>query len=173
MFTRGDWIVPTFNLKLRTDKPVLLYWLMRGSYSLFGATEFAARLPSALLAIGTSLLTYHLGRRLFRPEVLASGPAWCWPRAGCSRSTAAPPRPTRRWCFALPPALTAFAWSIGGTEAKYRAQGTAYSVLGTNDASVRSRTSASCLLPPANLSVWLLIDVALAFGVLAKDPSVP
>jgi 4-amino-4-deoxy-L-arabinose transferase-like glycosyltransferase len=69
MLARGDWIVPTFNSELRTDKPVLLYWLMMGSYALFGATEFAARFPSALLAVGTTLMTYHLGRLLFRPQV--------------------------------------------------------------------------------------------------------
>ncbi len=66
---RGDWVVPTFNSQLRSDKPVLTYWLMLASYSLLGVTEFAARLPSALLAVGTSLMVYHLGRRLFRPEV--------------------------------------------------------------------------------------------------------
>ncbi|HEV3416447.1 MAG TPA: glycosyltransferase family 39 protein [Pirellulales bacterium] len=69
MLARGDWVVPTFNSELRTDKPVLLYWLMMGSYALFGATEFAARFPSALLAVGTALMTYHLGRLLFRPQV--------------------------------------------------------------------------------------------------------
>jgi 4-amino-4-deoxy-L-arabinose transferase-like glycosyltransferase len=69
MMRRGDFIVPTFNHHLWTDKPVFLYWLQMGSFSLFGNTEFAARFPCALLAIGTALLTYHLGRRLFRPQV--------------------------------------------------------------------------------------------------------
>jgi 4-amino-4-deoxy-L-arabinose transferase-like glycosyltransferase len=69
MLARGDWIVPTFNQELRTDKPVLLYWLMMPAYLLLGVSELAARLPSALLAIGTTLLTYHLGRRLFSPRV--------------------------------------------------------------------------------------------------------
>ena len=32
MLDRGDWIVPTFNQELRTDKPVLLYWLMMPAY---------------------------------------------------------------------------------------------------------------------------------------------
>jgi len=69
MLARGDWIVPTFNQELRTDKPVLLYWLMMPAYLLLGVNELAARLPSALLAIGTTLLTYQLGRRLFSPQV--------------------------------------------------------------------------------------------------------
>jgi 4-amino-4-deoxy-L-arabinose transferase-like glycosyltransferase len=69
MHKRGDWVVPTFNDELRTQKPVLLYWLMMASYSVFGANEFAARLPSALLAVGTTLVTFHLGRLLFSPRV--------------------------------------------------------------------------------------------------------
>ncbi len=69
MLKRGDWVVPTFNYELRTQKPVLLYWCMLASYSAFGVNEFAARLPSALFAIGTSLLTYHLGRLLFNRRV--------------------------------------------------------------------------------------------------------
>ncbi len=52
MMHRGDMIVPTFNDHLWTDKPVFLYWLIMGSFTLFGQTEFAARLPCALLAIG-------------------------------------------------------------------------------------------------------------------------
>ena len=69
MMRRGDFIVPTFNHHLWTDKPVFLYWLQMASFRAFGETEFAARFPCALLAITTALLTYHLGRRLFRPEV--------------------------------------------------------------------------------------------------------
>ena len=65
MLNRGDWIVPTFNGQLRTDKPILLYWCMLAVYNLFGVSEFTARLPSALAGVGTVVLTYHLGRLLF------------------------------------------------------------------------------------------------------------
>lgn len=69
MLERGDYVVPTFNGELRTHKPILLYWLMIASYQLFGVSEFAARLPSALLGIGTVLLVWSSGRRLFGPRV--------------------------------------------------------------------------------------------------------
>src|SRR5688572_1474649 len=49
----GRWVVPTFNAELRVDKPPLLYWCQIAAYSLFGVNEFAARLPSALAALGT------------------------------------------------------------------------------------------------------------------------
>src|SRR6516164_2523258 len=65
MWAAHNWIVPTFNFELRVDKPALLYWLQIGAYKLFGVNEFAARLPSALAALATVLLTYEFGRLLF------------------------------------------------------------------------------------------------------------
>jgi 4-amino-4-deoxy-L-arabinose transferase-like glycosyltransferase len=69
MTVRGDWVVPTFNGHLFPEKPPLMFWLMMGSFKALGVSEFAARLPAALLAIGTALATYHLARRLFSAEV--------------------------------------------------------------------------------------------------------
>src|SRR5213593_3050047 len=65
MHENDTWLIPTFNYQLRTAKPVLLYWLQRPSYALFGVNEWAARLPSALAAVLTVLLTYELARRMF------------------------------------------------------------------------------------------------------------
>jgi len=69
MSVRGDWVVPTFNRGVFYDKPPLMFWLMMGSFSFLGQSEFAARLPAAILAMGTALTTYHLARRLFSAEV--------------------------------------------------------------------------------------------------------
>jgi 4-amino-4-deoxy-L-arabinose transferase-like glycosyltransferase len=65
MLEREDWIVPTFNGNLRTDKPILLYWLTLLSYHLFGVSEFGARFASASLSVGTVLLSAQLGGMLF------------------------------------------------------------------------------------------------------------
>jgi 4-amino-4-deoxy-L-arabinose transferase-like glycosyltransferase len=65
MMVAGNAVVPTFNYELRTDKPALLYWLQIGAYRLLGVNEFAARLPSALAALGAVLVTYELGVLLF------------------------------------------------------------------------------------------------------------
>jgi 4-amino-4-deoxy-L-arabinose transferase-like glycosyltransferase len=67
MLQRHDWVVPVFNGELRTHKPVLLYWCIMASYSALGVSELAARLPSALCAIGSVICTYRMGRRLFGP----------------------------------------------------------------------------------------------------------
>jgi 4-amino-4-deoxy-L-arabinose transferase-like glycosyltransferase len=67
MLERGDWVIPQFNYQLRSDKPILLYWLQIAAYLVFGVGEFAARLPSALAAMVAVLLTCELGRRMFDP----------------------------------------------------------------------------------------------------------
>lgn len=65
MLEAGTWVVPTFNWELRTAKPVMTYWLQRFSYLAFGVSEWSARLPSAFLGLGSVLLTYELGRRMY------------------------------------------------------------------------------------------------------------
>lgn len=73
MMQRGDWIVPIFNDELRHQKPVLLYWLIGSAYQVFGVNEFAARFWSSILAVGTVVLTYAIGRRLFDCTTAALG----------------------------------------------------------------------------------------------------
>ena len=69
MLERGDWTVPTYNAELRPHKPILLYWGMIASYKLVGVSEFGARMPSALASIGTVLLCFYLGRKLYDQSV--------------------------------------------------------------------------------------------------------
>jgi 4-amino-4-deoxy-L-arabinose transferase-like glycosyltransferase len=84
MHQSGNLLLPTFNYHPRYDKPALLYWCQVLCYRLFGVNEFAARLPSALAALATLLLTYELGRMMFGRSagllagvVLASAPLFC------------------------------------------------------------------------------------------------
>jgi 4-amino-4-deoxy-L-arabinose transferase-like glycosyltransferase len=58
MWNSGNWIVPTFNNGLRTDKPALHYWFMGFSYALFGDGAAQARLFSALLGLGVLWVTF-------------------------------------------------------------------------------------------------------------------
>ena len=71
MLERGDWVVPTLNGALRIEKPVLTNWLQIAGFWLAGPNETGARLASALLSIGTCLLTWRIGCELFRPAVFA------------------------------------------------------------------------------------------------------
>src|SRR5206468_6854684 len=61
MAARGDLIVPSFNGEPRYHKPILIYWLMVGSFALLGATELAARIPSVLSTACLVLLVHEVG----------------------------------------------------------------------------------------------------------------
>ena len=55
------------------SKGPLVAWIIRASTALLGDTMPAVRLPALLLAVGTSLCTYWLVRKLFRSARLALG----------------------------------------------------------------------------------------------------
>lgn len=67
MVLSGDWVTTTFNGEPFYDKPVLYNWFAALAFLIFGFTEFAARLPAALLGLGSVLVTYALGRRMADP----------------------------------------------------------------------------------------------------------
>ena len=64
MLHSRSWLVPLLDGKPLIDKPVLFHWLQGASVMLFGETEFAARLPSAIAALALFALTRWAGRRL-------------------------------------------------------------------------------------------------------------
>ncbi len=63
MLARHDWIVPTLNGAPWLEKPVLLYWKMMGSYSLFGVSDWAARIPAAAQAMALVVGIFFFMRR--------------------------------------------------------------------------------------------------------------
>jgi 4-amino-4-deoxy-L-arabinose transferase-like glycosyltransferase len=58
----GDWQTPHENFHPALDKPIFFYWLIASSYQLFGVSEWAARLPSALAALGCVAGVYGFAR---------------------------------------------------------------------------------------------------------------
>jgi 4-amino-4-deoxy-L-arabinose transferase-like glycosyltransferase len=69
MMERNDYVVPYFNAGYRFDKPPLTYWAQALSYRIFGASDFAARFPSAVAAALVAVVLFHWGRRLGRNEI--------------------------------------------------------------------------------------------------------
>jgi hypothetical protein len=70
MFAKGEWIVPTVNGDLYTDKPILYFWLVLIASTIAGAVnEWTVRLPTALAGVGLVLATYVMGRDLFSPRI--------------------------------------------------------------------------------------------------------
>jgi 4-amino-4-deoxy-L-arabinose transferase-like glycosyltransferase len=55
----NDRITPHENFHPVLDKPIFFYWLIAIAYRLFGVSEWAARLPSILAALGCLALVYH------------------------------------------------------------------------------------------------------------------
>jgi len=65
MLLLKDWLIPHLNLVPYLEKPPLVYWATALSFTIFGAKEWAARLPAALSALGGVYLAYGLGRALW------------------------------------------------------------------------------------------------------------
>jgi len=69
MLARGDFVTPRLNAVRYFDKPPLLYWLISLSSAVAGPTPFAARMWSALAAVGVAGLTAYVGMLLGGPRV--------------------------------------------------------------------------------------------------------
>ena len=65
MLDSGDWVTARLDGIIYLEKSPLIYWLMAISYKLFGAYDWAARIPIALSSIGLAWLTAAFGRWAF------------------------------------------------------------------------------------------------------------
>jgi 4-amino-4-deoxy-L-arabinose transferase-like glycosyltransferase len=68
MVESGDWLFPRRGSELYSDKPPMLMWLQALAFQLTGQWRIAFLLPSLLAALGTLVLVWDLGRRLFTPR---------------------------------------------------------------------------------------------------------
>lgn len=64
MIEAHQWLWPTNDSLPRLPKPPLLYWLIIGSFKLFGVNAAAARLPIALAMIASVALTFLIAEKL-------------------------------------------------------------------------------------------------------------
>ncbi len=84
MLESGDWVLPRMFGRVYLRKPPGVPWAIAASSRVFGETEFAARLPSALAMMGMSLVAMVFARRWFgRGAGLVAGLAtaltpWFW-----------------------------------------------------------------------------------------------
>ncbi len=72
MLARHDWITPTLGGKPWLEKPALYYWQTMLAYSVFGVSDWAARLPSAVDAT-LMVVAIYLFLRRFRPGFQLDG----------------------------------------------------------------------------------------------------
>ena len=73
MLETGDWISPTLNYEPRYAKPALSYWIIAGTYALFGVNDLTARLPSAFFGLALLGLHYFFLHRLLGPTLAFCG----------------------------------------------------------------------------------------------------
>lgn len=83
MAASGDWVTPRYNGVKYFEKPVLLYWTTAAAFTLFGESEWTARLWVGLTGFAGIVLTFFTARALFGPPaalaaaaVLASSAIW-------------------------------------------------------------------------------------------------
>src|SRR5271154_227034 len=65
MLDSGDWVTARLDGVTFLDKAPLVYWLVAGSFKIFGVHDWAARIPEALSAIALCLLTAAFGTWAF------------------------------------------------------------------------------------------------------------
>ena len=69
MLVSGQWLIPHIGGHPYSDKPPVFFWAIAAFEALTGSARLAFLLPSLLAALGTLLLTYDLGRRLWNRRV--------------------------------------------------------------------------------------------------------
>jgi dolichol-phosphate mannosyltransferase len=78
MLHADRWIVPVLHGQDYLDKPPLFYWLVMGSYQLFGVHEWAPRVVAGLVGVLTVVVVYGWGRRALGPRAaLMAGLVLC------------------------------------------------------------------------------------------------
>ncbi len=65
MIASGDWVTARLDGVAYLEKAPLIYWLIAISYKIFGVSDWAARIPLALSAVGLCLLTAGFGMWAF------------------------------------------------------------------------------------------------------------
>lgn len=63
MLVNSEFIVPTFNNVLRTDKPSLHYYFMQLGYCIFGVNAFGARFFSGIFGALTLLVMFFFVKK--------------------------------------------------------------------------------------------------------------
>ena len=174
MMQRGDLITPIFNDEIRDAKPILQYWFIISAYQIFGINEFSARFWSAVLGVGSVLITYFIGQRLFSRQIgIFAGIVLATSFMFCVASRAA--TPDAYLIFFSTAALAIF---VGATFPKKSMGDSKNPNLGKMAASNSSETSnrgidefkshPTQLFPKMRHAI--LMYAAMSVGVLAKGP---
>lgn len=73
MAQRGPSFTVTWKHIPSYQNPPMQFWLLAASFTVFGENDFAARLPSCLMALALLLITYRIGLISFGRDAAAAG----------------------------------------------------------------------------------------------------
>ena len=71
MMKHGEFLSPMIYDMYWYDKPIMAYWGLILSYSLFGISDLAARLPSIVVSTCTVLAMYRMAFSIYQVERIA------------------------------------------------------------------------------------------------------
>jgi 4-amino-4-deoxy-L-arabinose transferase-like glycosyltransferase len=84
MVQTHDWLTPQIYGAPQFEKPIFYYWMVAGSFELFGESEWAGRAPTGLFATALVLLVWAFASRVWNARsgflaalVLATGLEFC------------------------------------------------------------------------------------------------
>jgi len=147
MAESGDWVTPRLYGRPWFEKPVLYYWMAGVSFKLFGVSEAAARLPSAICALFATLALAWLAWRVYGEE-------------------------TARWLLLLlPTSVGMIGFShAAATDMPFSAMLTIAMVCAAVALGL-AQNQHTPILPRTPWLALLLFGVFLGFAVLAKGPA--
>src|SRR5258707_10295129 len=147
MTETGDWVTPRLYGKPWFEKPPLFYWSAAFCFKLFGASEAAARLPSAISALFATLAMAWLAMRLYGAE-------------------------TARWLLLLLPTTVGMIGfsHAAATDMPFSAMLTIAMVCAADVLGLR-RNEHTPILPRTPWLALILFGFFLGFAVLAKGPA--
>lgn len=168
MGRRDNWAVPFFNGELSIQKPPFMYWMMLAGTGIFGETEFAYRIGSALFGIAACVITFRIGRAVFDREVgLVAGAALA--TATMFDVVARGATPDSELVFFCTLALHCFMamGGVGGASASPVGRlpwWAAMLMYGAMGLAVLTKGPIGILLPMLSIGIFLLLDGAIVHG---------
>jgi 4-amino-4-deoxy-L-arabinose transferase-like glycosyltransferase len=153
MLARRDWVTPVLGNQPWLEKPPLYYWQAMVAYAIFGVSDWAARLPSAVDAT-LMVIAVFLFLRKFRPGFALDGALMTASAAGVvgfARAAATDMPLAASFTIAL---LAWYAWYQGGSKGW----------LGGGYLSLALAT-----LAKGPVALWLAAAILVVFAGLRKD----
>lgn len=110
----GNWLSPALMGEPYLNKPPLFFWIVGGFFKLFGASFYAAKLPSLLFATADVFMLYYIALKWFEDRDTAFFSAFSFLGTRWLVRDFATCRPESLLVFGMLLGLVAFTWMLEG-----------------------------------------------------------